>query len=119
MKRFILPLFLLGLTTVSLSCRKTDIASGIPHCIYKKINENKNNPNGELGSVDEYEFQGSLVYAFSPDGRIIADGASEIWNSSCQMICTVGGFAGPMMQLCNGEYFFPTATFKRNIWTKK
>jgi hypothetical protein len=118
MKKFLLPLVLAGLLAGTFSCSKADIAAGTPQCIKNKINDGRNDPHWLVGSVDEYLYQGNIVYAFAPDGRIVADGATDIWSSSCQYICSVGGFVGPV-QLCNGEQFFPNATFRRNIWTKK
>lgn len=100
----------------SLSCNK-DIASDTPGCIRREINNH--GKNWETGSVDEYFFQNQLVYAFAPDGEIIADGSTVIKDESCNQLCIVGGFGGPAVNQCNGENFFQAAVFKRNIWKKK
>ena len=113
-------LFLATLTTllfsiISSSCNK-DIASDTPGCIRRAIN--MHGKDWTTGSVDEYFFQNKLVYAFVPDGRIIADGSTEIKDENCNQLCRVGGFGGPQINQCNGENFFQTAVFKRNIWKK-
>ena len=99
------------------SCKK-DIAPGIPGCIKNEINANKDNPNWEVGRVSEYEFQGQVVYAFIPDGNIVADGSTTIKDASCNTICTIGGFGGPAVNECNGQNFYDHSVLKRNIWTK-
>lgn len=110
-------IFSLSVTLLfSVSCNK-DIAEGIPGCIRREIN--RHGKNWETGSVDEYFFQNRLVYAFAPDGKIIADGSTEIKDENCNQLCTVGGFGGPQINQCNGENFFQNAVFKRNIWKKK
>jgi hypothetical protein len=103
---------------VSASCRKNDIASGTPDCIYREIADNKGNPNWTVGSVEEYRFQNKLVYAFGPDNKIIADGATTIKTADCQSLCMVGGFGGQMINQCNGDNFFQSATLVRTIWKK-
>jgi hypothetical protein len=97
------------------SCTK-DIASNTPGCIRREIKSH--GTDWEIGSVDEYFFQNRLVYAFSPDGKIIADGSTIIKDENCNQICSVGGFGGPAVNLCNGENFFQAAELKRNIWKK-
>ena len=104
---------------VSASCRNPDISSGIPTCIYKQINDNGKNQAWFVGRVTEYQFQGKTVYAFEPDIRRIADGATTIQDSNCNTMCNVGGFAGPANNQCNGGNFFKDAVLKRTIWTKK
>ena len=107
------------LVLVFISCKKSDIASGIPACIYKEIADNKHNPDWSTGSVEEYLFQNKIVYSFNPDNTIIADGASIIKDSNCTMLCSLGGFGGPAINMCNGEIFFQVAVLKRTIWKKK
>jgi hypothetical protein len=97
------------------SCTK-DIASNTPGCIRREIKSH--GKNWKVGSVDEYLFQNRLVYAFNPDGNIIADGSTEIKDESCKTLCYVGGFGGPSVNQCNGENFFQAAVLKRNIWKK-
>jgi hypothetical protein len=109
--------FFISLLLLFVSCKK-DIAPGTPGCIKNEINANKNDPGWEVGSVNEYSFQGNLVYAFAPDGDIIADGSTAIKDASCNTICSIGGFGGPAVNECNGTNFYAVAVFKRNIWTK-
>ena len=113
-KIFFIYLFVASLFA---GCCKKDIASNTPGCIRKEISSH--DKNWEVGSIDEYLFQNRTVYAFSPDGSIIADGSTAIKDNNCNTICTVGGFGGPNINLCNGENFFQSAILKRNIWKKK
>lgn len=114
--RFLSVFSLCVIILSSISCNK-DIAADTPGCIRREINSH--GKNWETGSVDEYFFQNRLVYAFAPDGNIIADGSTVIKDETCNQLCTVGGFGGPQVNQCNGENFFQTAVFKRNIWKKK
>ena len=101
------------------ACHNPDIASGVPKCIYKEIDDNGKNAEWYVGSVKEYQFQGKTVYAFEPDIRRIADGATTIKDSNCNTMCNVGGFAGPANNQCVGGNFFKDAVYRRTIWTKK
>ncbi|HET9431881.1 MAG TPA: hypothetical protein VFO70_11930 [Chitinophagaceae bacterium] len=96
------------------SCKQDDIPLNIPSCIRNEVNEIKDDPNRYFESVDEYFFQNKIVYAFHPDGGVIADGSIVIKNADCSIICYLGGLGG--VQLCNGENFFQNASFRRNIW---
>jgi hypothetical protein len=100
-----------------LSCKKSEIASGIPSCIRKQIKATMNDPNSMISDVKEYLFQNRTVYGFNEG--LIADGQIEIKDESCNILCRVGGFGGPGLFLCNGDNFFQTAVLKRNIWTRK
>ena len=99
------------------SCHKEKIAANTPGCIRSEIVANGSS-NWTIGSVDEYLFQNKLVYAFSPDSKIIADAATVIKDESCNIVCNVGGFGPVSVVMCNGFDFFQTAIFKRNIWKK-
>jgi hypothetical protein len=112
-------LLILSLVMTAISCRKSDIANDIPYCIHKEIADNRNSTDWMIGSVEEYSFQNKTVYAFVPDGRIIADASTIIRDADCNTLCSVGGFGGPQVNICNGENFFQQATLIRTIWTKK
>jgi hypothetical protein len=102
------------------SCNKHfQIASGVPACISQEIKDNSKNPDWFIGSVEEYEFQGKLVYAFQPDTKRIKDGATTIKDDHCNTLCNVGGFGGPSVNLCNGDNFFKQSVLKRVIWKKE
>jgi len=120
MKAVILILFT-SIVTFIPGCKKepsTQVPAGTPACVTAAIEANKNNLNREIGSIDEYEFQGKTVYAFEPDNRMIADAATIINDANCARICSVGGFGGPANSLCNGENFYQKAVLRRNIWKK-
>jgi hypothetical protein len=99
------------------SCNKDDIAEGTPVCIKNEIGANRNNTQW-YGEVVEYTFQAKTVYAFVPDSRIIADASTEVKDEGCNSLCSVGGYGGPNVVLCNGDNFFQSAIFKRSIWKK-
>jgi len=99
-------------------CKSSHNNGNIPGCIQSIIDANKKNANWEVGRVEEYEFQGKMVYAFQPDARIITDGATTILTANCDTLCHVGGFGGPAVNLCNGENFFQKSVLKRKIWEK-
>ena len=112
-------IFIIIVLLTNIACRKSEIANDIPNCIYKEIAANKNNANWEIGSVEEYFFQNKIVYAFGPDGKIIADASTGIKEDNCNLLCNIGGFGGPSVNLCNGENFYQKAVYKRTIWKKK
>jgi hypothetical protein len=114
-----LSILLVYIFLTASSCHNPNIASGIPKCIYKQVNENSKNGDWMVGTVKEYEFQGNLVYAFEPDNRKIADGSTTIKDDHCNTLCNVGGFGGMAINQCNGGNFFKEAVYKRTIWEKK
>lgn len=95
------------------------IASDTPRCLYNEIANNQKNDDWMIGRVEEFLFQGKLVYAFQPDEKRIRDGATTIKDGNCNTICHIGGFGGPSVNLCNGENFFQSAVLKRTIWKKE
>jgi len=113
------PVIISCFLLIGTSCHNPHIASGIPKCIYKEINQNAKSGDWIVGSVKEYEFQGKLVYAFEPDISKINDGATTVKDEDCNSICDVGGFAGQQNNKCNGGNFFKEAVYKRTIWVKK
>ncbi|MCY7420977.1 MAG: hypothetical protein LH478_04450 [Chitinophagaceae bacterium] len=109
---------LLAAPLLMTACKKSNIANGTPACIKNNIEANKNKTDWYVGSVEEYKYQGKLVYAFNPENKVIADGATSILTSECTPLCQVGGFGGPAINLCNGENFFQKAVLVRKIWNK-
>jgi len=103
------------------TCRKSSygIASDTPRCIYDEIANNQKKEDWMIGRVEEYQFQNKLVYAFQPDEKRIADASTSIKDADCNILCHVGGFGGPSVNLCNGENFFQLAVLKRTIWKKE
>src|SRR5687768_3382041 len=96
---------ILVLFATMLSCATHKVVDQTPKCILDYINKYKNEANWHVGSVDEFEFQGKLVYAFNPS-KNLADGATFIKSSQCVDMCSVGGFAGLKNNQCNGDNFF-------------
>ena len=115
--RQLLFVCMVSATVITAACKKSCDDKNIPGCVKDEIEANKNNDDWEVGGVDEYKFQGQTVFAFTPDERI-ADGATTIKTVDCVFLCSVGGFGGPSINMCNGENFFEKAVFIRNIWKK-
>lgn len=116
MKLFI-SICLFAIIYVAVGCKHSG-SNDVPKCIQAILDANKSNTNWEVGKVEEYEFQGKKVYAFQPDARIITDGATTILSANCDTLCSVGGFGGTAVNLCNGENFFEKSVLKRKIWEK-
>lgn len=114
-------LIMLATLSFSATCRRsaTGIAPGVPECIRAEISNNQLNENWMTGTVEEYEFQNNLVYAFQPDETRIKDGATTIKDKDCNTLCHIGGFGGPAVNQCQGENFFQKAILKRIVWKKK
>jgi hypothetical protein len=95
------------------NCKKSKIET--PDCINNLIA----NHTGALflcetgAQVDEYLFQGEIVYVFEP-GNCGADMQAPVYDSNCQMIGALGGFAGNI--LINNVRFDQNAVFQKTIW---
>lgn len=116
MKKLIYTAVIAAVIMLSFSCKKSGIAANIPSCIRNAIKMEINNPQSMVTRVNEYLFQGRLVYGF--DYGVIADGGMDVKDGSCKNLCHVGGFGGPDIDMCNGEHFFQVAVLKRIIWEK-
>lgn len=97
----------------STSCKKYDIAKGIPKCVENKIHSFETEACND-GNVKQYTFQGNTVYVFDP-GTCGADMTSEVIDSDCHSLGFLGGFAGNTK--INGEEF-SHAKFIIKIWEK-
>ena len=113
----VLSLFVISIM-MFMACKKSSNCVYIPTCITAKIDQHRFDPDWEVGSVEEYSYQGKIIYAFVPDFRIITDGSTEIYNTECVLICSVGGFGGPSINQCNGENFYQKSVLIRKIWEK-
>jgi hypothetical protein len=96
------------------SCKKDGIARNTPTCIVEKINEFADEACDD-GKVDEYVFQGGIVYVFDPGVECGADLTSEVVLEDCTHVGYLGGISGNA--IINGENF-SSAEFERNIWKK-
>ena len=65
--------------------------------------------------VDEYLFQNKTVFVFE-EGTCLRDGISSVYDSSCQLLGSLGGFTGNLK--IHGVNFSETAVFQRTIWKK-
>lgn len=118
MKKWSFIIFVSIITLLSCQKGKIVVASNTPDCIRRQIEQIVSDPNATLGAVNEYRFQDKSVYTFEPDNNIIADGSTGVADASCKTLCSVGGFGGPSVNLCNGENFYQKAVLVRNIWKK-
>ncbi|MDB5226345.1 MAG: hypothetical protein JWN78_538 [Bacteroidota bacterium] len=110
MKR--LSILLLFVSAV-ISCNKPGIEKGTPECVVNKIQEFSKSYCYNA-KVEEYVFQGKIVYVFDP-GACGADMQAEVINSKCNTLGYLGGFAGNTK--INGEEF-SHAVFINTTWKK-
>lgn len=102
------PLFFLT------SCEKID--KNVPEC----INDLIRNHSAEMflcetgASAAQYYFKGDYVYVFDP-GNCGADMMAPVYNSSCEYLGGLGGFAGN--NIINGVRFDQNAKYIKTIWT--
>lgn len=85
----------------------------IPSCVQLKINQIKAVPVwSPPAEVNEYTYQGKLVYLFSAD---CCDMFNEVYDEKCNYICApTGGITGNGDGKCTD--FKSTAKFERLIW---
>ena len=108
-------IIILSVVLIAYSCRKSCTHHNVPDCIKATINANQNNPNGELQSIDEYQYHGQTVYALNPLA-MSSDMQTAIVSSDCTTLCYLGGIAGKTD--CNGDHFYNTAQLVRRAWEK-
>src|SRR5687768_5402631 len=102
----LIPLFTIIAIT---GCVKSDIAPGTPECLVKKTKDlNKQSPCDDGAAVQEYKFQGKIVYTLFT-GDCIADSGAEVIDSDCNHLGYLGGLAGGTK--INGVEFSSHATF--------
>lgn len=100
--------------SVIISCNKLDIEKGIPKCVKNQIKDFNKSSNCNNTKVDQYTFQGNIVYTFDP-GNCGADMTTEVINSNCNSLGYLGGVSGNTK--INGVEF-STATYIKTIWKK-
>ena len=114
-KTFTLLTFFVGLILICGGCDKLDIEEGTPKCVENRIDDfNKSGMCCNDGSVNQYTFQGKIVYTFDP-GTCGADMQSEVIDENCKTLGYLGGILGNTY--INGEHF-SNATFVKRIWKK-
>src|SRR4051812_36042993 len=94
------------ITLLLASCRKCGLDNNASDCIKNNIEANKNKTDWNIKKVDEYEYQGQLVYIFEPEENY-PDMQTAVIKSDCTVLCTLGGIAGNLM--CNGDKFYEKA----------
>jgi len=110
MKKFIALIIILPMLLSY--CKKTN--SDTPDCINNLITNGHFPFFCDTGArVDQYLFQGKLVYVFDP-GNCGADMEAQVYDSSCNKIGALGGFTGN--NLINNVLFNQNATFQKTIW---
>ena len=100
-----------------LGCEKLGLKIDVPNCIENKIKEFKDSPLAcdSRAKVLRYYFLDSQVYVFEP-GDCGADLPTDVYDSNCNIICTLGGYAGNT--ICQGVNFEENATNKILVWGK-
>jgi hypothetical protein len=110
------PIFSLIILSIALSgCEKVDLEVNVPSCIEKEIKDFQKTSFAcdSEAQVLRYDFQDSQVFVFKP-GNCGADLPEKIYDSSCNLICSLGGFEGNIY--CNGEIFLYIATNRTLVW---
>jgi hypothetical protein len=105
---FLLTAFIL------ISCNKPAIEKGTPGCVEEIIMNYSKSVYCDNAHVDEYKFQGEIVYTFDP-GTCGADMTTEVINSECNSLGYLGGLTGNTG--INGEEF-SNAIFVKMVWEK-
>jgi hypothetical protein len=97
------------------SCEKLELQVDVPGCIESKIKDFKRSDLScnSGAEVLRYDFQGRQVFVFQP-GNCGADMPIKIYDSNCNLLCTLGGFEG--RSYCNGELFYTNATNRVLVW---
>jgi hypothetical protein len=112
MKRpILLSLFTIATLT---GCENIDVAPGTPECLIEKIKSLEKTSICDNGaSVKAYKFQDKTVYVLS-DGHCYADSGTEVIDSDCRPLGTLGGLAG--RREIKGVEFYSNAVLIRTIW---
>lgn len=97
---------------LSSSCASKKDAGNYPKALQPIINQFSSAPPCKDAHVDEFEFQGKLVYALVP-GTCGADMGTDIFAADGTKLGMLGGFSGKTS--INGEDF-DKAIFKRTLW---
>ena len=87
----------------------------MPGCIYTQIRNSISNSPCNDAKVDEYLFQNKPVFVFDM-GTCVVDGSADVYNDSCEIIGSLGGFTGNTK--INGVDFSENAVFQRTTWRK-
>jgi len=105
---------IIGFSLTWSSCEKIDVPKGTPKCITRKIKKEKDNC---LDKVYEYNYNGELVYLFTPPINTCFDAWFSLYNEDCKLICRP---AGGMTGLGDGQCpnFYQDAINQKLIWTK-
>jgi hypothetical protein len=107
-------ILLFVLVTVFASCKKQGVQQSTPICLDKKIESFSASSNCNDANVKAYTFQTKTVYVFD-HGTCGADMTSEVIDSDCKTLGTLGGFTGNTK--INGEEF-SNAVFVKTVWQK-
>lgn len=103
-------LIALLLFLVAPSCKKEE---ALPACIEEKITALLMEDCPSVSRVERYTFKGEIVYLFSPKA-CGNDFQSDIYNESCELICSLGGIAG--IEDCDGKNFQRNARNRKLMW---
>ena len=96
-----------------LSCSKDDeIKQGYPNCIQLEIDRIlDSSPQSPRATIELYTYQNENVYVVN---RNFPDDQSNVYNSQCQLICTIGGIDGNENDTCVD---WKKAKFIKTLWT--
>lgn len=103
------------LTTILLvSCNSDDDNSikAFPNCLKPEIDTILDSPpQSPRATVELYLYQTGDVYVVNTN---FPDNISSVYNSSCKLICTIGGIVGNQNNTCVD---WDNASYIETIWT--
>ena len=98
------------------ACEKSSIPDTTPSCIKEVMTTGQIN-GFTVGKIMSYSFQDDTVLLMEPPVPT-ADMPNPIYDKKCNLICSVGGFVSPNLNLCKGDIFSNKAVFIKTIWSK-
>jgi len=94
------------------SCMAKKKSSDLPKSLVPIVESFSKNPPCKDAHVDEFEFQGKIVYAFIP-GTCGADMGTDVYDALGNKLGMLGGITGKTS--INGEDF-DKAILKKTVW---
>ena len=102
---------ILSLTLLTWSCGSR--IQRVPECLTTSLEGFQSWCCASTAHVDEYQFQGKLVYLFDP-GTCGADMPTYVLDTQCDTLGFLGGFAG--FTEIQGLDFAAHSSFQGTIW---
>ena len=107
MKYITLVAFLFSLSFISCSDDDNN-GDDLPTCINDIRNDFRQDACEGSGDLTIWRLRGQDVYCFNI-GNCVSDGSADIYDTNCNLICTLGGIAGN--GVCDGVDWNTSAEF--------